>query len=263
MLSALQIQTIEAQFDVQQARVFIIDVDGQKMVIKRQEVARPAWRYRILRACARMFNEPLLMPAHVPGGAEAQAIEVSRLQRLAVAGVAVPKIFYIASHWFAIEYLGTSNLRDKMLHGENPPSHYWEQAVSAILETHRKGQNLSQAFFRNLMYDKGQVFFIDFEDDPERSMGLAKAQARDWLFFLFSSTWLVGLTPNQLVDLFWRYLQNDHLEVREAVFHLVKTTGWLRFLPKKRHPWGRDVMAAQAYAQLIFNLNKKYAKING
>ena len=143
---------------------------------------------------------------------------------------------------------------------EHPASYYWEQALSAILDTHKKGQNLSQSFFRNLMYDKGQVFFIDFEDDPEQSMGLVNAQARDWLFFLFSSTWLVELTDDAKADLLWRYIKQERPEVQASVVHLAKTTGWLRFLPKKRKPWGRDVMAAQAYAQLIVGLKNKYYK---
>lgn len=260
MLSPLQARLIEQQFATQPARVFVTSIDGRKMIIKRQEIARPAWRYRILRACSRLFDEPLLMPAHVPGGAAAQTIEVARIKRLAAAGVPVPRLLHVTSEWFAIEYLGVSNLRDKMLHGEHVASHYWEQALSAILDTHKKGQNLSQAFFRNLMYDKGQVFFIDFEDDPEQSMGLVNAQARDWLFFLFSSTWLVELADDAKADLLWRYIKQERPEVQASVVHLAKTTGWLRFLPKKRKPWGRDVMAAQAYAQLIVGLKNKYYK---
>ncbi len=260
MLSPSQVNLIEQQFLTEHARVFVTRVDDHKMVIKRQEIARPAWRYRILRACSRLLGEPLLMPAHVPGGAAAQTIEVSRIKRLSIAGVSVPQLLHVSSEWFAIEYLGTNNLRDKMLHGEHPASYYWEQALSAILDTHKKGQNLSQSFFRNLMYDKGQVFFIDFEDDPEQSMGLVNAQARDWLFFLFSSTWLVELADGAKADLLWRYIKQERPEVQASVVHLAKTTGWLRFLPKKRKPWGRDVMAAQAYAQLIVGLKNKYYK---
>ena len=258
MLSPSQISLIEQQFVTEHARVFVTHVGDQKVVIKRQEIARPAWRYRILRACSHLFGEPLLMPAHVPGGAAAQTIEVSRIKRLAAAGVPVPQLLHVSNNWFAIEYLGGNNLRDKMLHGEHPASYYWEQALSAILDAHKKGQNLSQSFFRNLMYDKGQVFFIDFEDDPEKSMGLVNAQARDWLFFLFSSTWLVELKGDALVNLLWRYIKQEHPEVQAAVMHLATTTGWLRFLPKKRKPWGRDVMAAQAYAQLIVELKNRH-----
>ena len=258
VLSEEQVQLIEAKNAQTPARVYVTQVDGQTMVIKRQEAARPAWRYAILRGFSRVLREPLLMPAHVPGGSAAQAIELARLTRLADAGVPVPTVLHVASDWFAISYVGQENLGDILRRSDDVATKraLWMQGLEAILSTHQKGQNLSQVFIRNVMYHDGQIVFIDFEDDPEQSMGLANAQARDWLFFLFGSVWMLDLPTDEAVQLFWQYLQKDSTDVQKALLHSASVVGWLRHLPKKRKPWGRDVIAAQNAGALLHALKK-------
>ncbi len=253
-----QIEQIEKQIAQTAARVFVMQVDGRQMVIKRQEAARPSWRYAILRGFSRLLREPLLMPAYVPGGAAAQAIEVLRLTRLANAGVPVPVLLHVTPEWFAMSLVGQENLGDilrRTLDIEKKRA-LWQQGLAAILETHQKGQNLSQVFIRNVMYHDGQIVFIDFEDDPEQSMGLANAQARDWLFFLFGSVWMLDMPLDEAVQLFWQYLQKDSSDVQKALLHSGKVVGWLRFLPSKRKPWGRDVIAAQNAGAVLHALRK-------
>ncbi len=239
-------------------RVFVTDIGGQKTVVKRQEAARPSWRYAILRGFSRLLREPLLMPAHVPGGAAAQAIEVARLTRLYNAGVPVPALLHVTPKWIAMECVGAENLGDTLRRTSSVAEKraLWVQALEAILQTHQKNQNLSQVFIRNVMYDNGRVVFIDFEDDPEQSMGLANAQARDWLFFLFGSVWMLDMPLDEAVKLFWQYLKQDSVEVQQALLHSGKVVGWLRHLPSKRKPWGRDVIAAQNAGALLHALKK-------
>lgn len=256
MLNQNQISMVESRLSQSEQRVIIMDVEGTQIVVKRQENARPAWRYTLLRGCAKIFREPLVMPAHVPGGAAAQEIEVSRIRALAAVGAPVPELLHVASDWIAISYLGSSSIRDLMHQSEKPPSFYWSETFAAILDLHQRGQNSSQLFNRNAMYCDGRVVFIDFEDDPAQSLGLAHAQARDWLFFIFSSTWMLEINAQQAAQLLWSYLKQDSVAVQKAFLHTLKTMRWLRHLPKKRKPWGRDVMALHAFGQVLHELKK-------
>lgn len=257
-LSVEQIIKIEQMISQTDQRVFVLRFDDSSIVIKRQEAARPSWRYAILRSFSRLLREPLLMPAYVPGGEKAQAIEVSRLKRLASAGVPVPTLLHEAQDWIAIEYAGSENLGDvlRRISDVDQKRAVWTQALQAILETHKKNQNLSQVFIRNVMYNENKVVFIDFEDDPEKSMGLAKAQARDWLFFLFGSVWMLNISTHESVQLLSPFLKQESEEVQNALIHSGKVLGWLRFLPKKRKPWGRDVIAAQSAGAVLHALTK-------
>jgi len=257
-LSMEQITKIEQMISQTNQRVFVLQLDDSSIVVKRQEAARPSWRYAILRGFSRLLREPLLMPAYVPGGEKAQAIEVSRLKRLARAEVPVPALLHETTDWIAIEYAGSENLGDVLqrINDVDQKRAVWTQALQAILDTHKKNQNLSQVFIRNVMYNEGRVVFIDFEDDPEKSMGLARAQARDWLFFLFGSVWMLNISADEAFQLLSPFLKQESKEVQNALTHSGKVLGWLRFLPKKRKPWGRDVIAAQNAGAVLHALRK-------
>jgi hypothetical protein len=45
--------------------------------------------------------------------------------------------------------------------------------------------------------------------------------------------------------------------VRQQVEKAARTFGWLRFLPKQRKPWGRDVMSAQRAADILHLLSQR------
>lgn len=254
MLSKLQIELIGQRLKNESARVFVMDVDGQKVVIKRQQETRSSFFYTVLRLCARITREPLLMPAYVPGSAKVQEVEVARIRELSQAGVAVPELLHVSTNWIALSYVGEGNLIDIMMKSGNPIQ-YWERALATISDVHRKGQCLSQVFLRNIMYQNDRMVFIDFEDDPARALGLTNAQARDWVFFLFSSVWMLKEPRNELVKIVAKYLLKESPEVQSAVLHTAKSVSWLRFLPKNRKPWGRDVVAVQGYAELIHELD--------
>jgi hypothetical protein len=90
----------------------------------------------------------------------------------------------------------------------------------------------------------------------EGRSGLVHAQARDWLFYVFSSMWLLDVTPSQAAAIMMTYLKQDDLAVQTTVKKSCGTLAWLRFLPSKRKPWGRDVVAAQGAGAILHELQK-------
>lgn len=257
MLTPTQITQIEAQLRETQERVCVLNIEGTQIFIKRQEAARNSVRYKILKTCAKMFREPLLTPANVLGGAYAQQTEALRLTQLNAVDASVPELLHVAPDWIAMSYLGGESFKEASLRGQQKPSYYFEKAIAAILDTHQKGQNLSQCFVRNMMWHNDRPVFIDFEDDPAQYMPLAVAQGRDYMYFLFSSLWMLEITPTQTADLIWSYLKQESDDVRNAVCHAGQTIGWLRYLPKNRDPWGRDVMAMHAWGKVLYELRQK------
>ena len=196
------------------------------------------------------------MPA--PGGAAAQAIELQRLTTLRAAGVAVPEIRHVAPSWFAMTLAGTHSV-DELLRGEQQ---VWELALAAILDVHQKGQNLSQAFARNIMWRDGLIAFIDFEDDPVKTLPLAYAQCRDWLLFLHSSAYQMNIAPDILAQRWQHYLAQDSAEVQALIQRSSQQLGWLRHLPQQRKPWGRDVVSLQGAGQVLHALKNQQSKIH-
>ena len=99
--------------------------------------------------------------------------------------------------------------------------------------------------------------FIDFEDEPSTYLGMTAAQARDWLYFLFSSVWQQKQSIEEVTDIVWKYVQQDAPEVQKALLHTGSSIGWLRHLPTERKKWGRDVIALQLWGQLLVGLKKR------
>ena len=52
-------------------------------------------------------------------------------------------------------------------------------------------------------------------------------------------------------QLFVDYLLQDDVAVQREVKRAASAFSWLRILPKKRKPWGRDVVSVQAAAQVL------------
>ena len=238
-------------------RTFVTEINGTKFLIKAQEPNKPKWRTWMLQTFCWLFREPLLKPTQVPGGAGTQMVELKRLKDLASAGVPVPQIFHEERDWFALAYLPGYNLRIFPYKEKNlVPNLYFEKTLAAILDAHQKGQSLSQAFNRNVMWSDDRIVFIDFEDEPATYLGLDVAQARDWLYFLFSCVWMQEGSTDDVIATIWKYVQQEPANVRKAVAHAGRTIGWLRHLPKNRKPWGRDVISLERWGHVLYGLQQ-------
>lgn len=251
MLTPSQLTTIEAQLARKAGRTQLLDVDGTKMIVKRLEAPLKHWGYPVLDALATLLRQPMLRAVPAPGGNAAQAIEVGRLRSLASAGVFVPEVLHVTPQWFALSYLGAMSLDQLLRQHPEIGQRYWESGLDAILALHRLGQTASQCFARNMIWHDGKVSFIDFEDDPVRSMPLSSAQARDWLLYLHSTAYIMNMEPRHMANVFLHHLRKDDPAVQREVIRAARTFGWLRILPNQRKPWGRDVVAVQAAANVL------------
>ncbi|WP_047392633.1 hypothetical protein [Chitinibacter sp. ZOR0017] len=251
LLSPQQQTELERAIAQQHGRVLALELAGEAVIVKRQEGRNRPLAYSLLNLLARSLRQPLLCAVPAPGGAAGQAIEARRLQTLHAAGVLVPELLAAQPGYLVMRNVGKTSIDHLLAHQPADQRKVWLAGLNAILATHRCGQALSQAFARNIIFHAGQVHFIDFEDDPLSVLSLAEAQSRDWLFYLHSTSYLLRAGPAEQAQLLARYLRQDDPIVQQLVTRSANTLAWLRYLPKQRKPWGRDVISLQGAAATL------------
>lgn len=219
---------------------------GAVAILKRRRPAHGAWRYALLRSGARLSGAPSLLAVPAHGGARAQAIELRRLRELGAAGVAVPAVLGETPDGIVLEFLGDRSLVEEFKLDAATGLAAWRRGLDAIADVHRRGQYLSQAFARNIIVHDGRLWFIDFEDDPLEAMDLVHAQVRDWLAYLHSSVWLLAAPRAALLDAWRATVRAMPASVAQCLRADTRRVLWLRHLPARRRPWGRDVVSVQA-----------------
>lgn len=232
---------------------------GQPAWLKLSVPQPPAWRYQLLAGMARFLQQPSMQPVRPLGGAAGIRNEIDRITALAAAGLRVPELLDHDEHWLLISDIGHVTLESLIRHaGADVQLAHWQRGADYILQAHRAGQYLSQAFARNLVWSPEHgLGAIDFEDDPIGAMPLTDAQIRDWLPYLFSTAIIFKSCLPELCNAIHAVLAQEHAVVREGVLRAMRRTGWLRalrWLPRRmqRH----DVVKTQCVGELAHRCSR-------
>jgi len=236
-------------------RTFRLLLRGEPVWIKRPRL-RPGYiKYGLQTTTASMLGVPLLYPPRVCRGAAGLQAEARRLARLARKGWPVPSVLDVSERWLALRDNGRSVAQ---VLRELPPAKRTDMLRSALqflqalhAEDGWHGAGQVRNFTR-----VGQGFgLIDFEDDLEPSMPLARRQARDILLFVMSAARFAKGEPTViealLADAHGRASPQVDAELRSLAPKLV----WLRRLMGPLAPWtgpeGRAIAAlGEAYRYL-------------
>ncbi|MDM0115584.1 hypothetical protein QTI66_25770 [Variovorax sp. J22R133] len=227
-------------------------------------------RYHLLALVAGLFRLDVLRPVPNPGGEAAIEIEARRLRQLGAAGLRVPTVLAQQADGLLISDLGESGRAPVVLQerldqaaaaGPAALLAVWREGLDAIAHVHAHDAYLSQAFDRNLVQcPDGVIGYIDFEDDPGETLGLAECQVRDWLSYLHSTAALVHAAAPHAAGGHWHAVLADASDVvRERLAVAARRMRWLCHLPKSRR-WGRDTQRVRAAARLLarwYSLNGK------
>jgi len=246
MISLTSVARIESSTIWREKRVEVLDLPEGRMLVKGQRALRSPWPHRVLNTLAWMAGVPYMKAVPVHGGARSQAIEIERLQALRQAGLAVPEVQHVAADYFVMSYLGSNDLARALREQGSDAFDLWMAAMAHLLQVHAAGQYLSQCFARNIIVSETFRGMIDFEDDPLEVMTLEQAQARDWLIFLQSSLYNLGLEPGRLDAALGSVLDQELPQVRRVLAHAARRLSWLRHLPTHRRIWGKDFVSLQA-----------------
>lgn len=235
--------------------------DGERVWLKKAGPRHGAWRYRVLGFIAATLRLDVLRPVPNPGGQAAIAIEARRLRELGVLGLRVPRVLAQQDDGLLLSDLGESRATVVVLQerldqaaaaGPAALLTVWRDGLDAIAAVHARGTCLSQAFDRNLVQcPDGVIGYIDFEDDPRATLGLAECQVRDWLSYLHSTAMLVRAATPQAAGAHWHAaLAGADAAVRARIAAAARRMRWLRHLPQGRR-WGRDTQRVRACARLL------------
>ena len=252
MISPHSIDRIEASPVWRAKRVEIFELPEGKVLVKGQRARRSPWPHRWLNGLAWMAGVPYLkaVPAH--GGMQSQKIELMRLHALRGADVPVPQVHHVGADYFVMAYLGSNDLARTLREQGSGACAIWLAAMDELLHVHAQGQYLSQCFARNIIVSDAFQGLIDFEDDPLEVMNLVEAQARDWLIFLQSTLFNLGLDAERLDASLHSVLDRESAPVRAMLQHASRRLSWLRWLPTNRKVWGKDFVSLQAVAAALY-----------
>lgn len=227
--------------------------NGQTVWVRRATSRNAAWRYRLLGRVAKWLRLGVLTPVPNLGGTAGISTEVARLSALANAGITVPTLLAWQDNALMISHIGEHNLQHEWRHCHQDPialAERWQLGLSAIAHVHQRGQYLSQAFARNLIYqaEPPRIAFIDFEDDPASVMPLALCQARDWLCYLHSGARIMQeANVTETARQHWlNTLTKQPDAVSKPVFNALQR---LRPMARLQAPfWGSDTLRLAAMA---------------
>ena len=248
-MNAQDLERIRASAGWRRDRTEAFDTADGPVIVKAQRPARPAIAALALQLLAGLVRSPEIRPVPAPGGAQGQAIELRRLAALGEAGVRVPRVVHVDREFFVMERLAGRSLAQRLDARPADAAALWEQGLRFLRGVHARGQCLSQASARNLIVTPEGLAAIDFEDDPLQVLTLEEAQVRDWLLYLQSTVWMLPQAHEELLAT-WERVAPAGADAA-GMLASVRRMGWMRHLPSKRKPWGRDIVSAQAAAALL------------
>ena len=256
MLSPQSLRSIESSQGWRQHRIEMFDLaDEGAVVVKGQRPARGPLRFRILAGLSALTRNPLLRPVPSPGGRAAQQTELRRLHQLASAGVRVPEVIHVSDDFLVLRRVQGESLQNLFERDAQQAMEAFEAGLEGLHEVHQRHQYLSQGFARNILLQQGQLWFIDFEDDPLQAMSLADAQTRDIFAYLLSAIWVNRAPRAELMQAWSTWIGRCTADMQRHVRRATSGLAWMRHLPSKRKPWGRDVVTVQALAEFLYHWN--------
>jgi hypothetical protein len=183
-------------------------------------------------------------------------VERRRLEDLAARGVRVPRVLGEGRDVLLLDDLGTAlghELRAGRRAGDTVRiDALVERAFAAIVDVHRRGGYLGQAFARNMTVGEAGIGFLDFEEDPLEIMPLREAQARDWLMFAAGIANYYDGRAEVLADIMARLRPQAAAEVVAEVARIAARLGFLARIARRL---GAD---ARAFATAVDALRRSF-----
>jgi len=210
----------------------------------RRRVALLRWIARRLGANALLAPMPLTPE-------RACLTEQAMIRRLATLGAHVPGILAIGERELLLSDIGpTLSVLCRRERDPEAREDLLARGLDALLDLHRRGGYLSQAFARNITVDGDRIGFIDLEEDPSTMMSLPAAQARDVLFYAHSTARFLEDAPGVHARLLAAHLARERPEVRAEVARSARALAWLAPLAR---PFGTR---ARAVAEGLSSLRR-------
>lgn len=242
---------IDAAYWAQHSRNLQLQTPQGPIMVKGQRPARTQTLFWALDFISKVFFSAIIRPVPAYGGARSQDIEIRRLYELRAAGLPVPKVEHVAKDYLLLQTLEGRPLDSFVSNVGIESKEIFETGLTEIRNLHSAGQYLSQGFARNILVVEKKLWFIDFEDDPLEVLTLKQAQARDYFLYLLSLVWLNRAMFVAWQDSWQQFRKTLDPEIYTLLEDVFRKIAWMRHLPQKRKPLGRDLLQLQALAQFM------------
>lgn len=218
-------------------RVERLQLDGRTVWRKRYSAQGRGLRMALLRWVARRIGSVALLPPAPLDADAACATERGMIERLHALGARVPEIIDAGSRELVLSDIGpTLAATCRTTQSADEREALLAAGFAALSDVHARGGYLAQAFSRNLTILDGRVGFIDLEQDPATIMPIAAAQARDTLFYVYSTARFLADDPTCYQRLLAAHLADAPADARAE---LSRTVLGLRWLVRCVAPFGR------------------------
>lgn len=227
-------------------RIERIAFNGSPAWCKQYAPKRRRLRLALLRwiAC-RLRLAALLPPPPAPSAEVACARERAAIERLHALGARAPQLLAVEANLLVLSDLGeTLSARCKAEPDPARRKDWVRRGFEAIVDLHRRGGCLSQAFARNLVCSDEGIGFIDFEEDPLDTMPLPAAQARDVLLYVYSTARFMDGDRAGYAALLQAHLAGESAAVRVETLRVARRLRWLAPLARLGASRSRALAAA-------------------
>ena len=251
---------LKASIDQQNESIQSYEYNGRKVWLKKASERHALWLYTPLRWFARLLQLDALIPVPNRGGKEVIQCEYQRLTALQKLGIKTPQVLAVSHEGILIEDAGSSEHEVVQLDhalaraiSSEQRIQLYTDAILAIQSIHAKDSYLSEAFVRNILVDEDHQFtFIDFESDPVVLLSLIVCQVRDWLCFIFSSSYRLELTElDQASAIFYQALNNNKKVYRDICNIGHKLQWILSFKPEKLGNDGKRIQKSMLFLKKL------------
>lgn len=251
-LTIVELEMIIKALKSSNHRTFILNFEGKKYFIKRKRPIKFPFSAILVNGFFEIFRVGFLKVSWKYGGNYSFQNEINFLTRFSLNQIPVPKLVHKHVDFLVLEAIDGKSVDDHMAVENTEKLQLWSRVLVEIQSLHQKGFCLSQGFSRNIVAAEGRVFFIDFEENPLDYLDLDQAKARDWIFFLLSTIWRFK-SMEFILPLWQKIISEENLAVISYCEQVSKKFTWLRFLPKNRKIWGRDLIQLQALGRFFYH----------
>jgi len=253
-------ELLHASLDQQNESIQSYEFEHVKVWLKKASTRHSIWIYTPLKWLACLLHIEALTPIPNYGGKKAIQCEYRRITSLAKLGVSTPKVLALCDNGILLQDAANGGQHVIQLDhalaqadGTEQRLKLYTDAMTEIQTLHHKGAYLSEAFVRNILVDAHHHFtFIDFETDPGEILNLKNCQIRDWLCFIFSSSYRFKLEEiDQASTIFYDALNKNKKVLREICKIGHKLQWILHFKPEKLGNDGKRIQKCMLFLKKL------------
>jgi tRNA A-37 threonylcarbamoyl transferase component Bud32 len=205
-------------------RVIKANYNGKTIWIKQNTNPKRKIWHHLQSLLTALIPLPVFRPT--VSNADALQQEAQRLRLFKEKNIPVPDVLYSTDRVFALSDAGTP-LRDILSSMTDPADRQLllEKTMLALVHLHQAGLCHGRPLPKDMLWQDGEIIFIDLEENPLSVMSLAQAQARDVWLFLNGCVRYLKTNPDALERLYALYAG----QISSATLHELKImVRWLR-----------------------------------